>query len=48
MFDLSSQFDRFYRECVVLPQSEQTSLRAKADTNIARLKSGLSEYNAEH
>lgn len=45
MFDLSSEFKRFYRECVVLPETKQAELRASRKKNIKRFKSGLVEYN---
>lgn len=48
LYDLSAEFDKFYSDEVVLPQDAQNDLRAKKDTNIERLKSGLSEYNEEH
>ncbi|MGE4273809.1 MAG: cyclic GMP-AMP synthase DncV-like nucleotidyltransferase [Desulfitobacterium sp.] len=48
MFDLSSEFEKFYCDEVVLPQDAQNDLRAKRNTNIRRLKSGLKEYNEEH
>lgn len=47
MYDLSSKFSTFYNTCVVLPQSEQTSLYHKKDLNLQRLKDGLKEYNDE-
>lgn len=45
MFDLSSEFKRFYRECIVLPETKQAELRASRKKNIKRFKSGLAEYN---
>lgn len=45
MFDLSSEFKRFYRECVVLPETKQAELRAGRKKNIKRFKFGLVEYN---
>ena len=48
MFDVSSRFNTFYREYVVLPQDKQSDLRQLADTNIERVQSGLKEYNSEH
>lgn len=45
MFDLSSEFKRFYRECVVLPETKQAELRASRKKNIKRFKFGLAEYN---
>lgn len=48
MFDLSSEFISFYKNYVVLPQSEQTELTQKKDLNIQRLKDGLAEYNQEN
>lgn len=48
MYDLSSKFNEFYRNCVVLPASEQKDLREKKKLNVKRLKDGLEEYNIEH
>lgn len=48
MFDLSSEFEKFYCDEVVLPQDAQNDLRAKRNINVRRLKSGLKEYNKEH
>lgn len=48
MYDLSSKFDSFYNDCVVLSQTEQTNLYSKKDLNIQRLKDGLKEYNKEN
>lgn len=48
LFDLSAEFEKFYCDEVVLPQDAQNDLRAKRNTNIRRLKSGLKEYNDEH
>jgi len=47
LFDLSAEFEKFYCDEVVLPQEAQNDLRAKRNTNIRRLKSGLKEYNDE-
>ena len=41
MFDLSSEFNKFYKENVVLSAEVQHDLRQKKDLNIERLKSGL-------
>lgn len=38
MYDLSTKFNTFYREHVVLPQADQTNLKTKASINIDRLK----------
>lgn len=38
MFDLSSKFNTFYREHVVLPLKDQSKLRERAENNIKRLK----------
>ena len=48
LFDLSAEFEKFYCDEVVLPQDAQNDLRAKRNTNIRRLKTGLKEYNDEH
>ena len=48
MYDLSSKFNTFYKNNVVLSQKEQDNLRAKADLNVQRLKDGLAEYNEEN
>ena len=48
MFDLSKEFNKFYSECTVLPQSTQNDLRNKKTLNIDRLKAGLNELNDEN
>jgi|SRR5699024_3198492 len=48
MYNLESEFKRFYGEHVVLPQKEKSSLFAKKNINVKRLKEGLEEYNEEH
>lgn len=48
MYDLSSKFNTFYNNHVVLPREAQNSLYHKKDLNIQRLKDGLEEYNAEN
>lgn len=48
MYDLSSKFNTFYNNHVVLPQETQNSLHHKKNLNIQRLKDGLEEYNAEN
>lgn len=48
MYDMSQQFNTFYRTEVVLPAVEQNSLREKRRLNIKRLKDGLLEYNKEN
>lgn len=48
MYDLSSKFNTFYTDHVVLPQDNQTDLYHKKDLNIQRLKDGLKEYNEEN
>ena len=45
MYDMSQQFNTFYRTEVVLSAAEQNSLREKRKRNIKRLKDGLLEYN---
>ncbi|GAB6152796.1 hypothetical protein JCM17380_15460 [Desulfosporosinus burensis] len=47
MYDLSSNFNTFYKDHVVLPSKEQTRLRELKNINIQRLKEGLAEYNEE-
>lgn len=47
MFDLSSKFNTFYKECVVLPKDKYDELYKKKDLNLQRLKDGLIEYNVE-
>lgn len=48
MYDLSSKFNTFYKDHVVLPQLDQDELHNKKNLNVKRLKEGLAEYNAEH
>lgn len=48
MFDLSSQFEQFYSDNVILPQSEKNKLRDKKKLNLDRLDSGLEEYNKDN
>lgn len=48
MFDLSSKFNAFYTDHVVLPKTEQNKLHDKKALNIQRLKDGLKEYNEEN
>ena len=48
MYDLSSKFNTFYRDHVVLPQDDQDELFEKKNLNVQRLKDGLDEYNSEH
>ena len=48
MYDLSSKFNTFYREHVVLPKTNQDDIYIKKNLNVQRLKDGLKEYNAEH
>ena len=47
MFDCSTEFNKFYRTEVVLPETEQSELREKRKLNIKRLKEGLIEYEAD-
>lgn len=47
MYDLSSKFNTFYNNHVVLKGSEKTKLFNRKDINIKRLKDGLKEYNDE-
>ena len=48
MFDLSSKFNTFYREHVVLSLKDQSELHERARKNIRRLKEGIEEYNSEN
>lgn len=48
MFDLSTEFNKFYRQEVVLPGDSQTYLFEKGKLNVKRLKEGLSVYNEIH
>lgn len=48
MYDLSKDFLTFYDKHVKLPLKEQQELRQKRDTNLTRLRNGLSEYNSEN
>lgn len=47
MYNLSSKFNTFYRDHVVLPSESQKNLIEKKNLNIKRLKEGLQEYNLE-
>ena len=47
MYDVSAEFNKFYRDKVVLRSSDQHELREKKKLNVSRLKSGLQEYNKE-
>ena len=47
MYDMSAEFNKFYRDNVVLHSTEQQKLREKKKLNIARLRAGLKEYNGE-
>lgn len=47
MYDMSKEFNKFYRNEVVLPATTQHDLREKKKLNIKRLKEGLKEYNEE-
>ena len=48
MYDLSSEFEKFYDNKVVLPSAEKTKLREKKKLNVDRLIAGLDEYNKEN
>ncbi len=48
MYDISTEFKKFYYNKVVLSREETTNLRAKKNLNIDRLKAGLEEYNEEN
>lgn len=47
MYDLSSEFKKFYYNEVVLSKDETNNLRKKKNLNITRLKDGLEEYNKD-
>lgn len=48
MFDLSKEFEDFYKKHIVLPRDIKSDLRAKKELNLDRLDSGLDEYNSEN
>jgi hypothetical protein len=48
MYNLNSKFNTFYKNYVVLSQTETQKLRERKDLNLDRLKSGLKEYNEEN
>lgn len=48
MFDLSTEFNKFYNQEVVLPGEIQTDLFNKGRLNIKRLKEGLVIYNEKY
>lgn len=48
MYNLETEFKKFYYNEVVLPKSETSNLREKKKLNIQRLKDGLEEYNIEN
>lgn len=48
MYDMSTKFNSFYSEYVVLPQEDQNELYTKKNLNIQRLNDGLKEYNEEN
>lgn len=48
MFDLSKEFDDFYKNHTVLSQATQNDLRDKKKKNIDRLEDGLDEYNEDN
>jgi hypothetical protein len=48
MYDLSTEFNRFYNNEVVLAGNTQTDLFEKGKLNIKRLKEGLKIYNEKH
>ena len=48
MYDLSSEFNKFYNQEVVLPGEIQTDLFDKGTLNVKRLKEGLKIYNEKH
>lgn len=45
---MSSKFNTFYKNYVVLPQEKLDELYSKKDLNLQRLKEGLKEYNLEN
>lgn len=48
MYDVSKDFRKFYKNCVVLQSEKQQNLRDKKDLNIKRLEDGLDLYNQEN
>lgn len=48
MFNLSTEFNKFYRQEAVLPGESQTDLFEKGQLNLKRLGDGLSVYNEKH
>ncbi|WP_067625777.1 nucleotide-binding domain-containing protein [Alicyclobacillus acidiphilus] len=48
MYDLSTKFNTFYQNYVVLPKTEKTKLFRLKNLNVSRLKDGLKEYNEEN
>ena len=48
MYDLSKEFNSFYKKHVVLQNDKQNDLRKKKNLNISRLESGLKEYNNDN
>ena len=48
MYDLSSKFNSFYSNFVVLSQEDRNELYSKKELNLDRLKNGLKEYNEEY
>jgi len=48
MYDCSTEFSKYYREKVVLPESKQNELREKRKLNVDRLKKGIEKYNEEN
>lgn len=48
MYDCSKEFNKFYKNHVVLPAEQQNHLRKRRKLNIDKLKNGLKEYNEEN
>ena len=48
MESFNKVFERFYRKCVVLSDSDRAKLIESFHLNVKRLRDGLKEYNDEH
>lgn len=48
MYNLETEFKKFYSNEVVLSQSQTSNLREKKNLNIKRLREGLEEYNKDN
>lgn len=47
MYDVSKEFERFYKDYVVLSNDKQQNLREKKNLNVKRLEEGLKLYNED-